>query len=133
MLLIHKKKREIGFSSLISFDLSFAILTIPLFVILIVKIGISSSLLRPNSVSSRDRPRSDTTSQPAVHPGPAAMVSQIPLQTKAVIPGVGDDVDNGQLPPRKNEDRYSKLKEIININKNTEGCSSENWPPTSGL
>ena len=117
ILLIHKKKSEIEFCSLISFDLSFAILTIEVFVILIVNIANSSLLLRTNSVSSRDLALSDTTSQPAVHPGPAAKISQIPLQTKAVFPGVGDGVLNGQLPPRKNEDRYSVLKEIIKITK----------------
>lgn len=68
-------------------------------------------------MSSRDRALSDTTSQPAVQPGPAAKISQIPLQTKAVFPGVGDDVRDGQLPPRKNEDRYSELKKIIKVNK----------------
>ena len=104
------------FYSLISFDLSFAIFTIEVFVILIVKIANSSLLLRTKSVSSRGRALSDTTSRLAVHPGPAAKISQIPLQTRAVFPGVGDGVRNGQLPPRKNEDRYSELKEIIKIN-----------------
>lgn len=68
---------------------------------------------KTKSVSSRDRALADTTSRPAVHPGPAAMISQIPLQTKAVFPGVGDGVRNGQLPPRKNEDRsFSEMSGI---------------------